>query len=308
MADEATTPAITVSEAANGGWDVRLRMFHAGDEVDTFALVTQRYVVVIDTMATPELAEGVMRLLAPELTTGRTLLVVNTHADYDHSWGNDLFVGPGSPYPAPIIGQAWVTERLATGADADYLVEMQNTDPRFAAVRIIPPTITFGDALRIEGGDLTIELLPTPGHTIDHLSVWVPQLRLLLPGDAAGGPFPYVGDPNSLPAMRVALERLRALDAATVIPCHGGTTDPGLLDRNLAYFDLLARLVHDALATHTPPVGWRGDSVVAGLPDALGLPLDQVAQQAGFPLEGDLTFTRWSHACALRATLVTLGV
>ncbi len=306
MADEATTPAITVSEEPNGGWDARLRWFHAGDEVDTFALVTQRYVVVIDTMATPELAAQVMRLLQPDLP-GRTLLVVNTHADYDHSWGNDLFVAPGSPYPAPIIGQAFVTERLATGADAEYLVEMQGTDPRFAAVRIIPPTITFGDTLRIDGGDLTIELLPTPGHVIDHLSVWVPELRLLLPGYAAGAPFPYVGDPNSLPAMRVAIERLRALGATMVIPCHGGTTDPGLLDRNLAYFDLLERLVRDALATHTPPANWRDDSVTGELPDALGLPLEQVAQQAGFPLEGDLTFTRWSHACALRATLVTLG-
>ena len=40
MADEATTPAITVSEAPNGGWDAWLCMFHAGDEVDRFALVT----------------------------------------------------------------------------------------------------------------------------------------------------------------------------------------------------------------------------------------------------------------------------
>nr|MBA3827158.1 hypothetical protein [Ktedonobacterales bacterium] len=66
----------------NGGWDERLHIFRAGAEVDTFALITRRYLVVVDTMSTPELALEIMQSLA-RVRQGRHLVVINTHADYD---------------------------------------------------------------------------------------------------------------------------------------------------------------------------------------------------------------------------------
>src|SRR5579872_3594342 len=109
MKDEGQQPGLT--EVPNNGWDKRLRLFRAGDEVDTSVLVTARYVVIIDTMATPELAQALLEAALPSLE-GRQLLVINTHADYDHCWGNAIFASPSGAYPAPIIAHRLAYERL----------------------------------------------------------------------------------------------------------------------------------------------------------------------------------------------------
>ncbi|HZJ49394.1 MAG TPA: MBL fold metallo-hydrolase [Actinomycetota bacterium] len=68
--------------------------------------------------------------------------------------------------------------------------------------------MTFAGPFRIDGGDLRLDLVETPGHTEDHVSVWIPQLRLLLAGDAVEHPFPHVllrisaGQQNSLAPLR----------------------------------------------------------------------------------------------------------
>lgn len=230
MADE-DMPALT--EVSFDGLDRRLRVFRAGNEVDTCVVVTERYVVVMDTMATPELAAGIVERVH-DVLDGRLLLVVNTHADWDHCWGNALFAAPGGRYPAPIIGHELSRQRLCSAQAQEFLQERRHAEPRFADVRLVPPTITFRESLRIDGGDLTLQLIPTPGHSEDHISVWLPELRVVLAGDAAESPIPYIEGPATLPALRSSLALLAALDPAVVIPCHGDTTDPALLARNSA--------------------------------------------------------------------------
>ena len=85
----------------NAGWDARILVCRCAPTVDAFIVVTARYVVLIDTLINPATARTMLALARPHLTTGRTLLVVNTHADWDHCWGNQLFVGPDAEMPAP---------------------------------------------------------------------------------------------------------------------------------------------------------------------------------------------------------------
>src|SRR5262249_47505665 len=155
----ATEPEL--SEVPNSGWDVRLRVFRAGDEVDTFALITARYVVLVDTMSTPELAEHILDRVRADVQ-GRQLLVVNTHADWDHCWGNAAFTMPRGSTTAPILGHELAAVRLSGPEERETLARKRAEEPRFASVRLVAPTITFRDGLlRIAGGDLTLELLPT---------------------------------------------------------------------------------------------------------------------------------------------------
>ncbi len=217
------------------GVDGRIRRFRLGDEVDTFVVRTRRLLVVVDTMSTPADARRLRDAIADD-RAGRLLVVVDSHADYDHAWGNQVFAGE-----APIIGHRRCGERL-TGAEAEAdLARWRERMPgRFDEVVATPPTVLFGDeGLLLDGGDLRIELLHTPGHSDDHVSLWVPELRLLLAADAAEVPFPHVETPEGFVAMRRSLERLAALDPLVVLPCHGGTTDPGLLARNLAWLDAI---------------------------------------------------------------------
>src|SRR5215467_14455342 len=98
-------------EVPNRGWDERVHLFRAGQEVDTAVVVTERYLVIVDTMATPELAAALLQAVQPFLAT-RQALVVNTHADYDHCWGNAVFATPGGIHPAPILAHEQARLRL----------------------------------------------------------------------------------------------------------------------------------------------------------------------------------------------------
>jgi glyoxylase-like metal-dependent hydrolase (beta-lactamase superfamily II) len=299
--DQAALPA--VHEVANRGWDTRVRMFRAGDDVDTFAVVTRRYVVLVDTTGTPEQAVRVAEVLRPEMA-GRGLLVVNTHADWDHCWGNSAFAAEG-PYPAPILGHELALERLLGEEAQRKLADKQARESRFGAVRLVAPDVTFRDGLRITGGDLTLELVPTPGHTPDHVSVWIPEIRLLLAGDAAEHPFPYVHAAAELPALLDSLRRLEALGADVTLPCHGGTSDPGLPARNLAYFAAVKQHARAVLNGSGLPEDWeRRDD----LPALVGYPYEEAVRAVGAEPEDVPGFYRVFHAAAVRAAVGSLEV
>ena len=119
---------------------------------------------------------------------------------------------------------------------------METEQPgRFDDLVLTPPNITVGDeGLTIDGGDLTLILVHTPGHTEDHFSIWIPELRIVLAGDAAEQPWPHVDTPEGIAQARASLVRLQELDPLYVLPCHGDTTEPALLDRNIAYLDAVA--------------------------------------------------------------------
>ncbi len=218
--------------------DPRIRRFRCEGEVDTFVVGTERWLVIVDTHSTPALAR---QLAAQCIGPGdaQRLLVVNTHADYDHAWGNQIFGGPEASYPAPIVGHELCAERLAGDDGRLSSAKQRELQPgRFDDLVLIPPDLTVGNGgLTIRGGDLTLVLLHTPGHTEDHLSVWIPELRVVIAGDAAEHPFPHIDTPEGIVRARASLARLRALDPLYVLPCHGDTTDLALLERNIAYLD-----------------------------------------------------------------------
>lgn len=278
-----------------GPWDARLRIFRAGETVTTFALITDRFVVIIDTMDTPERAACILAAVAPEVAS-RQLLVINTHADWDHCWGNAVFAHRG----CPIIGHARASARLQSATEQVVLAEKQHQDARYANVRLVAPTITFTDGLQIAGGDLTIALIPTPGHTPDHIAVWVPELRLLLAGDAAEHPFPYIDDPQALPVLFASLHHMAALHPMQVIPCHGGTTDPELIARNLAYFAAIAAHADAALAVADGAAPWRQQDDV---PVFIGFPYAAALHAAQADPTTTPAFYRDFHDKAVRTVL-----
>ncbi|MEH7840608.1 MBL fold metallo-hydrolase [Rhizobium laguerreae] len=218
------------------GLDDRIAIVRAGDEVDAVFVRTERFNVLIDTLGTPELCLTALDLLG-EQTNARPLIVINSHMDWDHFWGNAAIAGR-----APIIAHAATLDRLHDPSAREVLRHKASQDSRFRNVDLIGPDITFSGSMTLNGGDLTLELIHTPGHTPDHIAVWIPELRICLAVDAVEYPIPEVWSKNAgdLRLIRSSLERIRDLNARLVIPAHGRTHSPSAVDDNLAYFQALA--------------------------------------------------------------------
>jgi glyoxylase-like metal-dependent hydrolase (beta-lactamase superfamily II) len=241
-----------VEVVANGGWDERIIVCRHGALVDTTIIVTERWVVLVDTLVNLATAQALIEIATPFLDR-RALLVVNTHADWDHAWGNHAFVGPQALHPAPIIARQLCAERLRT-SEAEMLATMRERQTgRFDDVVLTPPTLLFDQTLRIDGGDLTLELFATPGHQPDHLSIYIPEIRTLLAGDAAELPFPFPRSAADLPILRQSLDRMAAYELAVALYCHApGVASPSVISHNRTYFDRLEQACRQALANGVP--------------------------------------------------------
>jgi glyoxylase-like metal-dependent hydrolase (beta-lactamase superfamily II) len=285
-----------VVEVPSRGWDARVRVFFSRDEVETFVLTTQRYLILVDSGTTPTVSAAIMALVKSDLA-GRRLLVVNTHADYDHAWGHGAFADDG-PYPAPIIATRLAKERLQGQESRDRLERMRQQDETLNEVQLIAPTLTFDGDFQIDGGDLTVQLLATPGHTPDHVSIWIPELRLILAGDAAEFPFPWIDTPADMPLLRESLRRLVALEPFMVLPCHGETTTPDLLTNNLAYFDELERRILNAPELPELPEDWATSDE---LPNLIGFPYEDALALVGASPDAVSDTYRRFHLLATRS-------
>ncbi|MBY5446403.1 MULTISPECIES: MBL fold metallo-hydrolase [Rhizobium] len=216
--------------------DDRIVIVRAGDEVDGVFIRTERFNVLIDTLGTPELCLTALGMLGEQINA-RPLIVINSHMDWDHFWGNAAIARR-----APIIAHAAALDRLRDPSAREVLRDKASQESRFRDVDLIGPDITFSGSMTVNGGDLTLELIHTPGHTPDHVAVWIPELRICLAVDAVEYPIPEVWSKNAgdLRLIRSSLERIRDLNARLVIPAHGRTHSPSAVHDNLAYFQALA--------------------------------------------------------------------
>lgn len=294
----------TMTSVRPPGLDPRLRVCRCAPTVDAFIVVTARYVVLVDTLINPATASEMLAMAREHLAGGRRLLAVNTHADWDHCWGNQLFAGPDAVEAAPIIASRLGARRLASAEAAATLKEKRAAEPeRFGGVRLTPPTLLFDERLVIDGGDLTLELFATPGHEPDHVAVHIPAIRTLLAGDAAESPFPFVRSAADLPAARESLARMAALNPETALYCHAPeTSGPALLRWNIDYFNRLEDRCWEALANGAPP----SPAADADLEAMVGFPFRE-AVPPGLDPEELAGFYRPGHLAHIRAMLELLG-
>ena len=298
-----------VTLVPNQGWDPRILVcvyelaYGAyALPMHVFVVVSERYVVLVDTLVNEATAQALLELARPHLH-GRGLLVVNTHADYDHAWGNQLFAAAHGMAPAPIIGTRGCADRMRSNEESEQLLRLQREQPDvYDGVRLCPPDILFDDALTIDGGDLTLRLIATPGHTPDHCSVYIPEIATLLAGDAAEAPFPSP-DEGGLVALRDSLARLDALDARLTLYCHAPVWAGSKLIRgNIEYFDSLEARCRAALANGVPAVPAQGADVEA----LIRFPYAQ-AVPAGMKAWAEEGFYRPAHCANIRAMLQHVG-
>lgn len=279
-----------VELATYPGLDDRIVILRAGEIVDAVFVRTERFNVLIDTLDTPETCSAALDLLG-QGTHDRPLVVVNSHMDWDHFWGNRAVAGS-----AIIIAHDKALQRFKAPSVREVLQRKSAEDARFKSVELCAPTVTFADRLHLDGGDLTLELIPTPGHSPDHLAVWIPELRTCLAVDAVETPIPKVwsDDPLDLRSLIASLHLIEGLNAEHVVLAHGQTDSPSIVSQNLRYFETMTERVRQ--------FDWTaGMSDGSDIPEGLRL-FDVTPDRPGLSPEA-LSFYERFHRANLRAAV-----
>jgi glyoxylase-like metal-dependent hydrolase (beta-lactamase superfamily II) len=208
--------------------------------------------LVVDTRSSPRQAQEIRSHLH-ELGGDPVVAVVNTHAHFDHTFGNQVFTG------IPIYGHELVPAHLAryeTAMLAKWVAEGEEPVEEWAEVRITEPTVLVGREHRLVVGDRVVELLHLGrGHTDNDLVLHVPDAAAWIVGDLVeeSGP-PMYGSgcfPLEWPGTSAALaERLGA--AEVIVPGHGEPVTREFVQAQQADLAAVADLIIELHAAGVP--------------------------------------------------------
>jgi cyclase len=186
--------------------------------------------------------------------------VVNTHANGDHCWGNQLLrdadiiasrraaeemrelspslmntmvsaarvavsLGAAGKRVTNLLGRIGLRSVPAMRDAAEFVVEKFGGF-EFAGIELVPPTATFDGELTIQVGDKEVRLIEVgPAHTRGDAIVHVPADRAVFTGDILFiGSHPIAWE-GPIANWIAACDRVLDLDVDTVVPGHGPITD-----------------------------------------------------------------------------------
>jgi glyoxylase-like metal-dependent hydrolase (beta-lactamase superfamily II) len=176
-------------------------------------------VMVIDTQATPVMAQDVIRRVRA-VTDKPIKYVVLTH------YHAVRVLGASGYRPEHIIASRDTYELIAERGEADMKSEIARFPRLFRAVESVPgltwPTLVFEKRLTLWLGKLQVELMQLGrGHTRGDTVVWLPQEKILFSGDLVEyAATPYTGDAY-LGDWPATLDAIAALGARALVPGRG---------------------------------------------------------------------------------------
>jgi glyoxylase-like metal-dependent hydrolase (beta-lactamase superfamily II) len=213
--------------------------------------------LVCDTRSSHRQADEIRADLR-ELSALPVRWVVNTHAHFDHSFGNARF-GPDSDLGAPIYAHERVPAHLDT-YERPMLAELiaAGEEPRdeWAEIVITPPTVLVGEAMPLDLGGTEVELRHLGrGHTDNDLLVHMPATGVWLTGDLVEESGPPVYGSGSFPLdWPGTIGRLQAAlgDGDVLVPGHGAVVDAAFLAAQHEQLAAAAALIIELHAAGVP--------------------------------------------------------
>jgi glyoxylase-like metal-dependent hydrolase (beta-lactamase superfamily II) len=194
--------------------------YTAEGDPNTGIVVGDKAVLVVDTQATPVMAQDVIRRIR-EVTDKPIRYVVLSHYHAVRVLG-------ASAYKAPhIVSSQDTYDLIVERGEQDKASEIGRFPRLFNAVESVPPgmtwpNITFTGKMTLWLGKLEVQLLQLGrGHTKGDTVVWLPQEKILFSGDLVEfDATPYAGDAY-FKDWPTTLDALAALKPAKLVPGRG---------------------------------------------------------------------------------------
>ncbi|MGZ5216585.1 MAG: MBL fold metallo-hydrolase, partial [Caldimonas sp.] len=207
--------------------------YTAEGDPNTGVVIGDESVMVIDTQATPVMAQDVIRRIR-EVTDKPIKHVVMSH------YHAVRVLGASAYGASEIIASEDTRELIVERGAADMKSEIERFPRLFRAVETIPgltwPTLTFKGEMTLWLGTLEVRLMQLGrGHTKGDTVAWLPQQKILFSGDLVEyGATVYAGDAyfGDWPA---TLDKVEALGATAIVPGRGAAlTDPAMCREGIA--------------------------------------------------------------------------
>ena len=195
--------------------------YTAEGDPNTGIVVGDDAVMVIDTQATPVMAQDVIRRIR-EVTDKPVKYVVLSH------YHAVRVLGASAYRPEHIVASRDTYDLIVERGDADMRSEIERFPRLFRAVESVPgltwPTLVFERRLTLWLGKLEVDLLQLGrGHTKGDTVVWLPQEKTLFSGDLVEyGATPYTGDAY-LTDWPATLDAVAALKPLKLVPGRGAS-------------------------------------------------------------------------------------
>ncbi len=205
---------ITFSKLADNAY-----AYTAEGDPNTGIVIGDDAVMVIDTQATPVMAQDVIRRIR-EVTDKPIKYVVLSHYHAVRVLGASAY---GAEY---VICSEATREMIVERGQQDYDSEVQRFPRLFRSVETVPgltwPNLTFTDRMTLWLGSTEVQIIHAGrGHTKGDTIVWLPKERVLFSGDLVEyGATPYAGDAH-LAEWPATLQKLRDLNAVALVPGRG---------------------------------------------------------------------------------------
>lgn len=139
-------------------------------------------------------------------------LLLLTHGHYDHVLGCTALCR------GEVIASRKTLHEME--AQIDDFADRTGEDVSAIRQRLPWPTIVFEDRLTLDLGDMHVELFPTPGHSHDAVSGFIPERELVLAADTVVTAIPPAIFYSST-ELEASIRSIRALDPAILISGHG---------------------------------------------------------------------------------------
>jgi glyoxylase-like metal-dependent hydrolase (beta-lactamase superfamily II) len=195
--------------------------YTAEGDPNTGVVIGDDAVMVIDTQATPVMAQDVIRHIRT-VTDKPIRYVVLSH------YHAVRVLGASGYAPDHVIASRDTYDLIVERGAQDMQSEIERFPRLFQAVESVPgltwPTIVFERSMTLWLGKLRVDLLQLGrGHTKGDTVVWLPQDKVLFSGDLVEfGATPYTGDAY-LGDWPATLDAVAAMGAQKLVPGRGAS-------------------------------------------------------------------------------------
>ena len=188
--------------------------------------------LLVDTLFDLQLTEAMLQAMAPVTKSAPIGHLVNTHANGDHCYGNQLVrdaeivASAATAHEMSEVPPAMMAALNKAPGEVGDLFRRFFGDFHFDGIELVPPTRTFSGRLDLDVGGRAVELIEVgPAHTKGDTIALVPDAKTVYTGDIlfiGGAPIVWAGPLENWIA---ACDLIASLDVETVVPGHGPVTD-----------------------------------------------------------------------------------